>query len=461
MPVHSSTRPPVHLSTRPLVHLSTRPLVHLFLTPLATLILLWLLLAPHPAHAQNKKIAVFGSSVAKGSGDTTGVGGYSGLIKILLENRGWTVVNVSRGGDNTVKILPRFQTELLPEKPAFVIIGLSLGNEGIVSSSELTRNRVSERFRSGMVHLINLCRENGMIPVVVNCYARSDFGPAQYEAIQKMNLVINTWDVPSVNALGAIDNGNGQWADGYWHDKSHPNEKGHMEIFHAFVPGLFDALAAGKKYPEKVRSAKYLEITAGASRKPLVYLPGDTIHSFAVGFQVKCKDDGTIATLIGVNTHSSFGVRNGRIIYHARGKEILYADTTGENKGWQHILLSHSYATGKTTLYVNGQPAGCLSGPLNFGEFILGGSGDEYENAPALAGYRELLIYRSALNSSEAEALYYDQLLQSSLEIYAPLTDDEFKSGTSAENHAQSLSKLLINGEHLIPASDQSGAANK
>lgn len=165
------------------------------------------------ASSQNKKIAVFGSSVAKGSGDTTGTGGYAGMIETLLESRGWTVVNVSRGGDNTVKILPRFEKELLPEKPAYVIIGLSLGNEGISSRSELNRNRVYERFRSGMIHLIGLCRENGMIPVVVNCYARNDFGDEQYEAVRKMNLLINTWDVPSINALGTIDNGSGKWAD--------------------------------------------------------------------------------------------------------------------------------------------------------------------------------------------------------------------------------------------------------
>ena len=40
--------------------------------------------APY-ALAQHKKIAIFGSSVAKGSGDTTGTGGYAGLLKTMLE----------------------------------------------------------------------------------------------------------------------------------------------------------------------------------------------------------------------------------------------------------------------------------------------------------------------------------------------------------------------------------------
>jgi lysophospholipase L1-like esterase len=92
----------------------------------AVLLLVFIMGHPVASKSQNKKIAIFGSSVAKGSGDTTGNGGYAGMITSLLEKRGWTVVNVSRGGDNTVKIMPRFEKELLPEKPAYVVIGLSL-----------------------------------------------------------------------------------------------------------------------------------------------------------------------------------------------------------------------------------------------------------------------------------------------------------------------------------------------
>jgi lysophospholipase L1-like esterase len=437
-----------------------QPVRHLRIT-LAAIFLLFILTVPGISVAQSKKIAVFGSSVAKGSGDTTVTGGYAGMLKILMEKRGWSVVNVSRGGDNTVKIMPRFEKELLPEKPGYVIIGLSLGNEGITSSSALNRNRVFERFRSGMVHLVNLCRENGMIPVVVNCYTRNDFGQEQYELVQKMNLLINTWEVPSINALGAIDNGSGNWATGYWHDKSHPNEKGHQEIFYSFVPGLFDALAAGKKCPEKSRNNRFLSISEEASGKPLVYMPDDPIHSFSISFQVKSKDEGAIAAINGKNTYVSLLLRKGRIICQINGKETLAADTSNENKGWQYIVLSHRYSTGVTTFSVNGKQAGSYVGPLDFNEFILGGSGIESEPSPRLAGYKDLLIYRSALNLNEVQALYYDQLLQSSLEIYAPLDDLEFRSGSVADNYAQSMSRLFINSYHLAAASEENGTTTK
>lgn len=425
------------------------------------LLLVLFVVFPIITEAQNKKIAVFGSSVAKGSGDTTGTGGYAGMIKTMMEERGWSVANVSRGGDNTVKIMPRFSAELLPEKPRYVIIGLSLGNEGIVSQSELTRERVFERYRSGVARLVKLCRMNGMVPVVVNCYVRNDFRQEQYAAIRKMNLLLDTWDVPVINALGAVDDGTGKWAEGYWHDKSHPNEKGHREMFYAFVPGLFDALEAGKGTPEKVRSSNFLSVEAGSSTKPLAYIPDDSLHSFTVGFQVKSKEEGTIAAIIGEKSQLSVALKQGKIVCEMPGKETIAGDTVDENSGWQYVVISHRYATGMTTFFVNGKSAGSIAGHVDFREFILGGSGNVTEPAPHPACFRDLLIYRSALNEDEVRAIYCDQLLQASLEIYAPLNDPEFRSGTVAVNLAQSMSKLMISGDHLVSVVDSGGKTTK
>ena len=57
---------------------------------------------------QSRRIAIFGSSVASGTGDETGREGYAGYLRGLLAPSGWDVVNQSRGGDNTVTAAPRF-----------------------------------------------------------------------------------------------------------------------------------------------------------------------------------------------------------------------------------------------------------------------------------------------------------------------------------------------------------------
>src|SRR5258708_14526403 len=81
------------------------------------------------------RIAVFGSSVANGTGDELGQEGYTGRLRAMLEPRGWEVLNQSRGGDNTVTMAPRFSPEgapapntryLLPVNPHYVLLGLSL-----------------------------------------------------------------------------------------------------------------------------------------------------------------------------------------------------------------------------------------------------------------------------------------------------------------------------------------------
>ena len=54
------------------------------------------------------RIAVFGSSVANGRGDEFARDGYTGLLRVMMAQRGWEVLNQSRGGDNTKTLMARF-----------------------------------------------------------------------------------------------------------------------------------------------------------------------------------------------------------------------------------------------------------------------------------------------------------------------------------------------------------------
>ncbi len=73
-------------------------------------------------------------------------------------------------------------------------------------------------------------REHHIVPIITLCYTRNDFTSVEYEYTRRMNLAINGWDVPSVNFLGAVDDGTGKWAKGFWHDSLHPNAAGHDEL---------------------------------------------------------------------------------------------------------------------------------------------------------------------------------------------------------------------------------------
>jgi lysophospholipase L1-like esterase len=61
-----------------------------------------------------RRIAVFGSSVANGTGDELRKEGYTGRLREVLAPRGWEVLNQSRGGDNTRTLAARWAPEGTP-----------------------------------------------------------------------------------------------------------------------------------------------------------------------------------------------------------------------------------------------------------------------------------------------------------------------------------------------------------
>src|SRR5260221_5284302 len=113
-------------------------------------------------HAQKpaRRIAVFGSSVAFGTGDDLGKEGYTGRLREMLTPRGWEVLNQSRGVGKTKTIAPRFAPAgepdpriryLLPVNPNYVLLGLSLGNEGIQNgTTRAEKDAIYAQFENGM-----------------------------------------------------------------------------------------------------------------------------------------------------------------------------------------------------------------------------------------------------------------------------------------------------------------------
>src|SRR5580765_4175225 len=226
-------------------------------------------------HAQKpavppRRIAVFGSSVANGTGDDIGHEGYTGRLRELLAPRGWEVLNQSRGGDNTKTMAPRFAPigepdpkvrYLLTVNPGYALLGLSLGNEGIQNgTTRAEKDAIYAQFETGMRGFVARSREHHIVPIITLCYTRNDFTSVEYEYTRRMNLAINGWDVPSVNFLGAVDDGTGKWAKGFWHDSLHPNAAGHDELLKTFVPTMFAAIEQGKATPVRSTTGGFARV---------------------------------------------------------------------------------------------------------------------------------------------------------------------------------------------------------
>ena len=527
---------------------------------------------------QSRRIAIFGSSVASGTGDETGTEGYAGRLRTMLVPRGWEVLNQSRGGDSTLTAAPRFAPVgepqpntkyLLPVNPAYVLIGLSLGNEGIKNQSDTAgRDMIYKQFETGVLGFIQRSRENRIVPVVANCYTRQDFTDVEYAYTRRMNLLINSWDVPSVNFLGTVDDGTGKWAKGFIHDALHPNLSGHIEMATAFVPSLFEALEKGKPRPAKVATTAFAR--ASGNNATLTFSPVEKMHPFTLGVSARAQADGAVAAITGstlttatyylvpaggaggrggasatpttlsaaqleaINAFDARLPEGGQVVTNARNDltrasltdgaavnakvtalgaaelalalaraEALAATQSGPNRltaaqlapvvttvsrggslqtfgrgggaggglveetalnpaanftatvgvkngvwtytaangatvassvradgNWHNLVVSHYTARGETLFYVDGQLAGRTAERLEPNSFRLGGTAVDL---------RDALLYRSGLNDDEVAALQSGTLLQSSLEIYAPLADATFASGAPVENRAQSL----------------------
>ena len=438
---------------------------------------------------RERRIAFFGSSVPNGTGDEMGRGGYTGRMRTLLAPRGWEVLNRSRGGDNTITIAPRFEPAGAPDPdtrylttvdPGFAVLALSLGNEGIMecapgetrrcTATKDEADRIYDQYASGLWALVERTRAKGIVPIVTLCYTRSDFNTREYEYTRRMNLLINSWNVPSVNLLGAIDDGRGRWATGFVADALHPNSAGHTEMAHAFVPSLFDALVAGKPLPVKSSAPGFVRVRGG-SAAPLTFAPGAPMRSFAVSFLVRPSGDGTVAAVVGQTldysvarreygrrrqlvavytlapsgrTRTRVAVIDGRLSYAGSSGETVTSNLDATDGGWHHVVLSHYVARGETLLFVDGELAGSVAERLQPDRFVLGGAGVAGIAAPDEVDYTDWMIHRAGLNPDEARALHAGTLLQASLEVYAPLRESAGAAGGSVENLAQSLSVVEV-----------------
>ncbi|NIG57614.1 GDSL-type esterase/lipase family protein [Chitinophaga sp. Cy-1792] len=207
--------------------------------------LLWsMTLSAAPFH--NKKIVVFGSSVAMGWGSTNNNQGWAFRLGNALATKGYTLVNKSIPGNNTQALIGRFERDLLPEKPEICVIALGLGNEGIAKqSTKEGKDSVYNHFVNGINTLIAMCKKAGIIPVVTGCYPANIFNADDYAFVKKFNAMMKNSGTPFIDLLEAVDDGSGHFKEGMYHDALHPNDAGHEAMFQGIPLGIFDTLDDG------------------------------------------------------------------------------------------------------------------------------------------------------------------------------------------------------------------------
>lgn len=362
-------------------------------------------------------VTFFGSSVCNGQGAEEAdhvKHGYAWLYAQLLDARHqtdttagvYTYTNTSVNGINTIRHMELLPTHL-PAESGFAVIGLGLGNEGLHGAAD--QQAIYDQWRTNMQTIIRRVQETGKTVVVTNNYPRGDYNATDYGYVKAMNLEMHAWDVPTVNFLGALDNcaGDGRWAAGYQDgdDIYHPGQAGYVEMMHAFVPSLFDALVAGKTKPTRQTG----EGMVLAADKKIVLTPEEEVHAFSLAFRVK-----NISAL-NLNWSLSAGT----------APQIESAITDAD---WHTVFVSHYYAAGKTYVYIDGVQQSVTDGQMLLHAIELSGA----------CTVSDLHFWRSGMNADEVAAWHNNKMLCSSLEIYCPL------NGGSTDNLAQSMNSITI-----------------
>ncbi len=361
----------------------------------------------------DNKITFFGSSVCNGQGASEEnyiKHGYAWQLGQLLT--AYEYSNASVNGNNTTNLLARYKGHLLADCGKYVVIGLGLGNEGIHEATD--KQAVYDQWKTNMATLIDLFEQEGKYVIATNNYPRGDYNATDYAYVKKMNLEMHEWDIPTVNLLGALDNcaNNGQWADGYQATNSsgeadiyHPTEAGHTQFMYAFVPSLFDAMAAGKTAPTRQTGDG---ITL-AAKDSLTFTPEASVGAYTFVLRYKTSSKGNLVTLQSETAKNT----------------VSFAET-GDGQ-WHTLVISHYHAAGKTYTYEDGELLTTTDDSNTLTHVTIGGMSMQVA---------DLIFYRSALNADEVAALQAGKLLRSSLEIYCPLNNG------STDNLAQSMNTI-------------------
>jgi lysophospholipase L1-like esterase len=389
--------------------------------------------------ANHLKIVYFGSSVPYGQGATNHKG-YTSLFSDILKNRVstngyvWETVNISIGGDNTLKVLNRYKTDFLPQNGKYVIFALALGNEGIHEKGQ----PMFDQFEKNIKILIDKAKSDGYTPVITNSYTRNDYNERDYNFIKKMNLLIHRWDVPSINLLGAIDDLSGHWVNGFWDDGLHPNDAGHAEMSYTIVPSLFDALENRKPMPKTIKGSYIKSAKNRSESKSLVFTPEHIVHPFTTAISFKTGDPGALLQLSDAAGTGTISVnKEGRLVYSSARSGVVSGTSIVNDDKWHKVIITHYYAKGVTMLYCDSALQGTLTEKLVTTNLRIGGT-----NTPKKLAYRNWLFYRSAMNPDEIRYLAKDSLLKSSLELYAPLDGKKVSVSDPLINLAQSMNTI-------------------
>lgn len=391
-----------------------------------------------------KKIVVVGSSVAFGVG-ATAYNGWANMLKTTLEADGFTVENRGISGNTTANVLTRFDTDVASENPDFVIIALSLVNDGILAGDY---SNVYNTFKQNIITLIKQIIQIGAIPIIGGGYPHNSYTAAMYKYVKQWNMDLETMNVPYFNFLGACDDGSGNWITGTNDDDGHPNDTGHDIMYKTIPLGIFYTLFECIEQRETGNNG-CLYLSAGTDANyPLEFIPSTAYGNFTIAFWMRDASDTNGRAFLGINDANRVRDPAGILTYTTNaGTDVASTVNPAVDKQLHFVAITHNKSNNTTSFYVDNALIGTTTETLTATQFVLGGRADAGQTGVGALTtfFKDCTVYRTCLNADELDNLYNGKILKGSLDVYAPMNDQTLIANNRLANYAKTKEYFNIN----------------
>jgi lysophospholipase L1-like esterase len=386
---------------------------------------------------------VLGSSTAAGAVAPSYAGSWAGLLTAAIRSKGVAVLNASVNGTRTASSLERFDRDVAPLAPDFVVLATSVMNESPFGDFPSLRRTYTQNTRL----LIARVRAIGAIPIVVTPYPSDALNPALRQQMLEIAREFEAEGVTVWDFWHAMDDGAGRWLPGLSDDGVHVGLVGHLHLFESIPLGFFDfALTPFRPLPPRQGFGSWIAAPGSAPPPAIQVTPASAAPSWSAAFWTRAGRDSEAKALLEIAGPGASLRRTGKRYELLLSGEVVTAGEASESPDFQHICLTYQALSGTLTLYVNGARAGgvAATGAAPARRFTWGPT----SLSPGIAGesFSQILIYRSPLRLEDIRELATGRTPSSSLEAFLPLGQAPAHPN---QNAAPTVVEILITGEWL------------
>jgi len=362
------------------------------------------------------RVVLLGSSTALGAGASSTAASWAGRLASYLRVRGFDFVNVSISGTATADSLARFENDVTPLAPQFVILATSIANEGLTNNNIPT---ITAKYLANTRTLIRMTENIGAIPILVTPMVNNTYTAKVRTALIALCSQFEAEGVEVWDYFNSLDDGTGKFLAGLSKDGTHPNDTGHQHLFDAIPTTCFLAALNPPRWAPAMDYGSWKSAVGDGTPPSIAVGLASPALSWSVTFWMKPGNSTEAQPTLTVPDAALQLRRTGTRLDLLQNEAILATAEIPSLSTFAHIGITYQKLSGALTLYVNGVAAAAstLSTDNPAGSFRIAslpaGDGDSF---------CRIQIYRTPLNAQDLKDLAAGRLHFKSLAANLPLT---------------------------------------